>query len=74
MAEIAVKSPMTGIVIEVLVSPGESVGTGDILLVIESMKMENEILSEHEGTVKEVKVSLDQNISEGDTVVTLETT
>ena len=73
MAEIAVESPMTGIVIEVSVSPGESVGTGDILLVIESMKMENEILSEHEGTVKEVRVSLDQNISEGDTVVTLET-
>ena len=42
MEEIAIQSPMTGIVIEIPVSVGEAVSPGDLLVVIESMKMENE--------------------------------
>ena len=72
MAEMAVVSPMTGTVIEVSVSPGDAVGPGDILVVLESMKMENEILSERAGTVKDIRVREDQNISEGDLIITLE--
>ena len=72
MEEKAVESPITGVVIEILVSHGEAVTEGDLLVVIDSMKMENEILSEHSGTVKELNVEVDQQVSEGDTLLTLE--
>ena len=72
MEEIVVKSPITGLVLEISVSLSEAVGPGDLLVVIESMKMENEILSEHEGTVKEINVKENQAISEGQTILTIE--
>ncbi len=72
MEEIAVKSPITGMVIEISVSLGESVSPGDLLVVIESMKMENEILCEHQGTVKEINVHENQPISEDGTILTIE--
>lgn len=72
MEEITVKSPITGLVIEISVSVGEAVGPDDLLVVIESMKMENEILSEHKGTVKEINVHVDQPISEDQTILTIE--
>ena len=72
MEEIVVKSPITGLVLEISVSLSEAVGPGDLLVVIESMKMENEILSEHEGTVKEIDVKENQPVSEGQTILTIE--
>ena len=51
MAESNVESPMTGNVIEISVELGQSVQEGDLLIVIESMKMENEIFSEVAGTI-----------------------
>ncbi len=72
MADIVVQSPITGVIIEIAVSVGEQVSEGDLLVVIDSMKMENEILSEHDGTVKELNVSDDQNISENDPILTIE--
>ena len=72
MDEIVVNSPITGLVIEVSVSLGEAVAPGDLLVVIESMKMENEIFSEHEGTVKEINVQENQPVSEDEPVLTLE--
>ena len=50
----------------------DTVAAGQDLLVIESMKMENEILSEHEGTVKEINVKENQPVSEGQTILTIE--
>ena len=47
MADITIHSPMTGRVIEVLVSEGESVSSGDVVVVVESMKMENEIICDY---------------------------
>ena len=64
MADIAVESPITGLVVEISVSVGEEVAVGDLLVVIESMKMENEILSEHDGAVKEILIRTNQNISQ----------
>ena len=72
MEEIAVKSPITGLVLEISVSLSEAVGPGDLLVVIESMKMENELLSEHEGTIKEINVHENQPVSEGQTILTIE--
>ena len=62
------KSPMTGRVVEVLVSVGDQVGEADLLVVIESMKMENEVFSEVAGTVSEVRVEEDQNVSEEEVI------
>lgn len=73
MADIAVESPITGVVVEISVSVGEEVEDGDLLVVIESMKMENEILSEYNGTVKEILVRNNQNISQEDPMLILST-
>ena len=64
MAVHEVKSPMTGRVVEVLVSVGDHVVEADLLVVVESMKMENEVFSEVAGTLSEVRVEEDQNVSE----------
>ena len=69
MADIAIHSPMTGRVIEVLVSEGDSISEGDVVAVVESMKMENEIICDHDGIVSAVHVEEDQSVSEGDRLV-----
>ena len=50
----AVKAPLPGVVLAVRVSAGQSVKKGDILCVIEAMKMENEVLAPRDGTVAQV--------------------
>ena len=57
-----VRSPMPGLVVNVVVSPGQRVEAGDPLLVLEAMKMENEIRSPFAGMVKAVKVSVGQAV------------
>ena len=68
MAVHEVKSPMTGRVVEVLVSVGAHVVEADLLVVVESMKMENEVFSEVAGIVSEVRVEEDQNVSEEEVI------
>ena len=69
MEDVIIHSPMTGRVIEVLVSVGDDVASGDMVVVIESMKMENEIICDYDGTVSVVHVEEDQPVSEGDRLV-----
>ena len=69
MADAFIHSPMTGRIIEVLVEVGDAVGSGDMVAVVESMKMENEIISDYDGTVSAVHVEEDQSVSEGDPLV-----
>ena len=72
MAESNVESPMTGNVIEISVELGQSVQEGDLLIVIESMKMENEIFSEVAGTITAILVTEEQNVGEEDVLMTIE--
>ena len=72
MADVIIHSPMTGLVIEVLVAEGEEVGPGDVVVVIESMKMENEVVCDVNGSVSAVHVKEDQAVSEGDRLVEVE--
>ena len=58
----AVKSPMPGTVLDVKVSAGQSVKKGDVLMVLEAMKMENDISAPADGTVSTVKVSKGQSV------------
>ena len=72
MAESNVESPMTGNVIAISVELGQSVQEGDLLIVIESMKMENEIFSEVGGTITAILVKEEQNVGEEDVLMTIE--
>ena len=68
----AVLSQMTGRVIRVDVKPGDEVKEGDVMLVVEAMKMENEIAAPVAGTVKVVSVAAGSRVAEGDPLVTIE--
>ena len=72
MAEQKIESPMTGNVIEISVSVGDTVEIGDMLIVIESKKMENEIISEETGTITAIHVSEDDNVSEEDVLMSID--
>ena len=67
----AVLSQMTGRVIRVEVKPGDVVKEGDVLLVVEAMKMENEITAPLAGTVTAVDVAPGARVAEGDPLVTI---
>ena len=73
MAESNVESPMTGNVIEISVEIGQTVDVGDLLIVIESMKMENEIFAEVSGTITEILVKEEQNVGQEEVLMTIST-
>lgn len=52
-----IKSPMPGNVLKILVSQGQQVKEGDVLLILEAMKMENEVVSTKTGSVAQIVVS-----------------
>ena len=66
-----VKSPLPGSVVKVLVSEGQAVKKGDTLLTLESMKMENAIMAEADGTVKQIAVTPGQNVMQDDLLIVL---
>jgi len=68
---VQVKSPLPGSVIKVLVSEGQAVKRGDTLLTLESMKMENAIMAEQDGTVKQIAVTAGQNVMQDDLLIVL---
>jgi len=68
---VQVKSPLPGSVIKVLVSEGQAVKKGDTLLTLESMKMENAIMAEQDGTVKQIAVTPGQNVMQDDLLMVL---
>lgn len=72
MAKIEVKSEITGSVWKITSKPGDSVASGDVLMILESMKMEIPVLPEDDGVIMEVLVIEGQAISEGQVVAILE--
>lgn len=68
----AVKSPLPRVVLDIQVAVGDRVGTGQRLMILEAMKMENNIDSDREGTVKEIKVATGDSVLEGDVLLTIE--
>ena len=61
-----ITAPLPGIVLKVLVKEGDSVKTGDELLILEAMKMENTILAEHSGTISKVFKQANESVLQGD--------
>jgi biotin carboxyl carrier protein len=64
-----IKAPLPGTIIEVKVKPGDKVKMGDKLLIMEAMKMENNINSDREGSILSVKVKAGDSVLEGDLLV-----
>jgi biotin carboxyl carrier protein len=58
-------SPMAGVIQEVLVQPGDEVEAGQVVMVIEAMKMQNELHARRAGTVKAVYVTVGQRVEQG---------
>ena len=69
-----IKAPLPGSIIKVLVSNGQSVKRGDVLLTMESMKMENNVCAEADGTIKNVLVKQGQNVMQDDVLIEFEGT
>ncbi len=72
MAQEKVEFPITGKVISVNVKQGDTVNEGDILCLLESMKMENPILAPVGGTVSEIGISAGQVVEVGEVVALIE--
>ena len=67
-----VKSPLPGVIMEVSVKVGDAVKRGQKVLVMEAMKMHNDVLAEKDGTVSKVNVSEGQSVMEGDVLIEVE--
>lgn len=70
---VKISAPMTGGIVEVRVAPGEHVTRGQVVLVIESMKMNNELRSPAEGLVEQVAVSAGQRVTANELLVAIRT-
>ncbi len=66
-----VEVPMQGTIVKVLVAVGDTVEAGQPVVVLEAMKMENQIAAETAGTVKEIKVKAGDTVGAGDVVVVI---
>ena len=68
---VSVDTPMPGNILDIKVSNGASVKAGDVLLILEAMKMENEIVAPQDGTVASVNVNKGDTVEAGQTLVSL---
>lgn len=66
-----IDAPLPGLVLDVKVVEGQSVDAGQVLVILEAMKMENEIVASDAGTVAQVRVTKGDSVSAGDVLVVL---
>ncbi|MFZ7333271.1 acetyl-CoA carboxylase biotin carboxyl carrier protein subunit [Streptococcus pluranimalium] len=67
----ALAAPMPGTILKVLVNVGDSVSENQPLMILEAMKMENEIVASSAGTVSAIHVSAGQTVNPGDGLITI---
>ena len=72
MAQEIIEVPLTGKIISVNVKPGDKVSEGDVICLLESMKMENPILTPVDGTVTQIEVTVEQVVKPGETIAIIE--
>lgn len=66
-----VTAPMPGKVLEVKVKAGDAVKSGQVLLILEAMKMQNEIMAPADGTIADVRVSAGATVNTGDVMIVM---
>lgn len=71
VGNVKVSSPMPGKIVSVKTSVGQAVKKGDVLLILEAMKMENEIVCPEDGTIASIDVSAGQSVEAGNLLATL---
>jgi biotin carboxyl carrier protein len=67
----AIAAPMPSLVLEVPATVGQTTQPGDVLVVLESMKMRTELRSQQDGTIREVHVAPDDHVAQGQVLVTM---
>ena len=67
-----IKSPLPGVVLDIFVNVGDAVKPGQRVLMLEAMKMENNIDADKEGVVKEIRVQKSSSVMEGDVLMVIE--
>ena len=67
----AIKAPMPGTILKVNVQQGQAVKAGDVLCVLEAMKMENDITAPKDGTVTQVVVAKGASVATGDALIVI---
>jgi biotin carboxyl carrier protein len=67
-----IKAPMPGLIIDVLVEPGQEIETGTPILILEAMKMENVLKAAGEGIVKSIEVTKSQAVDKGQVLIEME--
>ena len=68
---VAATAPMPGTILDIKVSVGQAVKKGDVLCILEAMKMENDIPAPQDGTVASVNVTKGASVAAGDVIITL---
>lgn len=68
---IKVNAPMPGKILGVKASIGDSVKRGDVILILEAMKMENEVVAPNDGTVASIQVAVGDSVEAGEVLATL---
>ncbi len=66
-----VSAPMPGKILDIKVNVGDTVKKGSVIVILEAMKMENEIVASSDGVVASINVSKNQSVEPGDTIATL---
>lgn len=69
--ELVIKAPIPGLVVKVLAAPGQQVVEGEPLLILEAMKMENELRAPRNGVIHEVRVTVRMQVAQGQALLTL---
>lgn len=68
---VKVDAPMPGTILDIKVSVGATVSSGDVLVILEAMKMENEIVAPQNGTIASINVSKGDSVEAGQVIVTM---
>ena len=67
----SINSPMPGTILDIKVNVGDAVNNGDVLVILEAMKMENEIMAPKAGKVLSINVSKGASVNSGDVLVVI---
>ena len=65
-------APMPGIILQIKKTAGESVKKGEIILILEAMKMENEVIAPHDGVIAQITTAKDSTVNTGDVLAVMQ--